>query len=110
MGYNSIEEIKKIRRLLDEFSLKARIIAASTREILNVIEWFGAGAHIVTVTPNLLNGMIVHPYTKETVQQFLTDARKVETQAAEKKAVGVMVVPSMKSHGSDFEFVNKPAK
>jgi len=49
---------------------------ASTREILNVIEWLGAGAHIVTVLPDLLKGMIVHPYSKETVKMFLDDALK----------------------------------
>jgi transaldolase len=31
----------------------------------------------VTVPPDLLKGMIVHPYTKETVQMFLRDAEKV---------------------------------
>ncbi|PIQ85238.1 MAG: transaldolase [Candidatus Omnitrophica bacterium CG11_big_fil_rev_8_21_14_0_20_45_26] len=76
MGYNAIDEIKKLRRLLDEFQLKAKIIAASTREILNVVEWLGAGAHIVTVLPNLLEGMIVHPYSKETVQMFLRDGER----------------------------------
>lgn len=77
MGYNSIEEIKKARKVIDDFGLKAKIIVGSTREVLNVIEWLIAGAHIVTVTPNLLEGMIVHPYSKETVQQFLRDAKKV---------------------------------
>ncbi|MCC6759549.1 MAG: transaldolase [Candidatus Omnitrophica bacterium] len=76
MGYNSVEEIKKLRHLLDRFQLKAKIIAASTREVLNVVEWLSAGADIVTVTPNFIEGMIVHPYTKETVQMFLNDAAK----------------------------------
>lgn len=77
MGYNSIEEIVKLRDVLDEFELKSKIICASTREILNIIEWLNAGAHIVTVLPNLLEGMIVHPYSKETVKQFLDDAVKL---------------------------------
>ena len=77
MGYNSIEEIKKLRKLLDDFKLKAKIICGSTREVLNIVEWLGAGAHIVTVVPELLNGMIVHPYSKETVKQFLSDAVKL---------------------------------
>ena len=77
MGYNSIEEIKKLRKLLDDFKLKAKIICGSTREVLNIVEWLGAGAHIVTVVPELLNGMIVHPYSKETVKQFLWDASKL---------------------------------
>ena len=78
MGYNCIEEIKKARKLIDELKLKAQIIAASTREILNVVEWLVAGAHIVTVAPKLLEGMIVHPYSKETVSQFIRDAERLE--------------------------------
>ncbi|MHA1394241.1 MAG: transaldolase family protein [Promethearchaeota archaeon] len=76
MGYNACIEIKKLRKVLDDFELKAKIIIGSTREVLNVIEWLGAGAHIVTVVPKFIEGMIVHPYSKETVQQFLRDAEK----------------------------------
>jgi transaldolase len=78
MGYNCCEEIRKIRKLLDDFGLKSKIIVGSTREVLNVVEWLEAGAHIVTVAPNLIEGMIVHPYSKETVQMFLGDAKKIE--------------------------------
>lgn len=77
MGYNAYEEIAKLRQVLDLQGLNAKIIAASTREILNVIEWLEAGAHIVTVLPNLLEGMLVHPYSKETVKMFLDDAVKL---------------------------------
>ena len=52
-------------------------MVGSTREILNITEWLEAGAHIVIVPPDLLKGMIVHPYTKETVQMFLRDSKKV---------------------------------
>lgn len=78
MGYDPREEIVKARDLIDSFGLKAHIIVGSTREVLNVVEWLHAGAHIVTVVPNLIEGMIVHPYSKETVQMFLADARKCE--------------------------------
>lgn len=76
MGYNAIEEIKKLRILLDRHKLKAKIILASTREVLNIVEWLCAGADIVTVSPHFIEGMFVHPYTKETVQMFLADAQK----------------------------------
>jgi transaldolase len=78
MGYNSCEEIRKLRNVLEAVDSEAQIIVGSTREVLNVIEWIEAGAHIVTVVPNLLQGMLVHPYTKETVKMFLRDAAKVE--------------------------------
>ncbi len=73
MGYNSCDEIAKLRNVLDATGSKAQIIVGSTREVLNIIEWIEAGAHIVTVTPGLIKGMIVHPYSKETVQMFLRD-------------------------------------
>lgn len=74
MGYNTCSEISKLRQVLDKFNLKSKIIVGSTREALNVIEWLTSGAHIVTVTPNLIEKMIIHPYSKETVQMFLNDA------------------------------------
>ena len=77
MGYNCTDEISKLRILLDKFDLNSKIIVGSTREILNVVEWFIAGAHIVTATPGLIEGMIIHPYSKETVQMFLDDAIKL---------------------------------
>ncbi|MFH1445570.1 MAG: transaldolase family protein [Nanoarchaeota archaeon] len=77
MGHDAKVEIRKLRKLLDEHKLKAKIIAASTREVINVIDWLEAGAHIVTVLPPFLNGMLVHPYTKETVKMFLDDAVKL---------------------------------
>jgi transaldolase len=78
MGYNACGEIARLRKLLDQFGMKTQIIAGSTREVLNVLEWLEAGAHIITVVPKILEGMLVHPYTKETVQMFLRDAAKAE--------------------------------
>ncbi|PYM91252.1 MAG: transaldolase [Candidatus Rokuibacteriota bacterium] len=80
MGYNVCSEVAKLRKLLDQFDLRARIIVGSTREVLNIVEWLEAGAHIVTAVPNLLEGMLVHPYTKETVKMFLQDGAKLEAK------------------------------
>lgn len=78
MGYDACEEIRKARLVFDDHQLSTKIIVGSTREILNVIEWLEAGAHFVTVLPDLLWGMIRHPYTKETVKTFLAEAKKLE--------------------------------
>ncbi len=78
MGYDAVDQVRILRRLLDQHKLKAQIIAASTREILNVVQWLDAGAHIVTVQPQFIDGMIVHPYSKETVKMFLDDAAKAK--------------------------------
>jgi len=86
MGYNACGEIARLRKVLDAFDLKAKIIVGSTREILNVLEWLEAGAHIVTVVPNLLRGMLVHPYSKETVQMFLRDAARAEEMLEKRRS------------------------
>jgi transaldolase len=78
MGYDVREELRKARILIDRCHLNAQIIAGSTREVLNVVEWLDAGAHVVTVLPDFLRGMLVHPYSKETVQQFLRDAARLD--------------------------------
>lgn len=78
MGYQASDEIRKLRKLLDTFDLKSKIIVGSTREVLNITDWLHAGAHIVTVLPKFLDSMIVHPYSKETVQMFLKDAQALE--------------------------------
>jgi len=80
MGYNCVEEIRKARRVFESQNIRSKIIVGSTREVLNVIEWLEAGAHFVTVVPELIKGMIVHPYSQETVRQFLEDARKAEQE------------------------------
>ncbi len=77
MGYDSIIEIKKLRNVLDSLNLNSKIIVGSTREVINIFDWINAGAHIVTSTPHLLNSMIIHPYTKETVKMFMDDAKKI---------------------------------
>ncbi len=77
MGYDSRAEVQRLRRLLDSFASPAKIIVGSTREVLNIVEWFEAGADIVTAVPGLLEGMLVHPYSKETVKSFLEDAARL---------------------------------
>jgi transaldolase len=83
MGYDSCIEIARLRRVLDSQKLASKIIVGSTREVLNVIEWIEAGAHIVTVVPDLVAGMLVHPYSKETVQMFMRDAAATSLEEIE---------------------------
>ena len=51
MGYNACGEITKLRKVLDSFELRAKIIVGSTREILNIIEWLEAGRIRASTAP-----------------------------------------------------------
>ena len=86
MGYDAAGEIRRLRQLLDAFASPAKIIAGSTREVLNIIQWFEAGADIVTALPALVEGMLVHPYSKETVQMFLKDGQRLAGGSLKVKA------------------------
>jgi transaldolase len=77
MGYDSAHEVERLRKLLDMNNLESKIICASTREVLNVTQWMEAGGHVVTVAPDIMAKLIPHPYTKETVQMFMNDAKKL---------------------------------
>lgn len=77
MGYDACREITQLRELIDRFGLDTQIIVGSTREVFNILQWFNAGAHIVTATPKLVEGMIIHAYSKETVRQFVRDGEKL---------------------------------
>jgi transaldolase len=77
MGHDAGREIRALRALLDAFGSPAKIIVGSTREVRNILDWFEAGAHIVTAVPKLLEGMLIHPYSKETVKMFLEDGKRL---------------------------------
>ena len=83
MGHDEIYEIRRAKELLMREKPQTELIGASVREVKNVADWLLAGCDIVTVTPNILEKMIVHPRTKETVTQFLNDAKKLKERKKE---------------------------
>ena len=66
---------------LDRWDLHARIIVGSVRETMNVQDAAEAGAHIITVPPALLEKLIDHRYSRDTVRGFNEDARAVRLAA-----------------------------
>jgi transaldolase len=57
-----------------------KIIWASPRELLNIFHAIKSGAHIITITKDILNKAYLidkdlEEYSKETVNMFLTDAK-----------------------------------
>ena len=57
-----------------------RVLWASPREVINVLQAQEAGAHIITVTPELLAkvrllGRDLHDVSLDTVRMFYSDAK-----------------------------------
>lgn len=62
--------IKNCRDFIDREGFKTKIICGSIREPQDISECLVAGAHIVTVTPKILEQMSFHPKTEETITEF----------------------------------------
>jgi transaldolase len=75
-GGNAPEVIRKSVDWLEHWKYKSKIIVGSIRSVGDVLSAAIAGAHIITIPPQFLNKMADHKYTRETVRQFVTDAKK----------------------------------
>jgi transaldolase len=77
-GYNGIETIRKMRQLLDAFDLKKTIlIAASIKDVDQVIESILAGAHSVAVPFYVFEAMCEHPLTEKGLAGFTDEYKKI---------------------------------
>lgn len=54
------------------------LIVGSIRTVGNVMDAVNAGAHILTITPAVLEKMLEHEFSRKTVQQFEVDAKKLK--------------------------------
>ncbi len=69
--------IKDVRDWLDQYHIEtSEIIVGSVRSPENVEYWSRAGAHILTIPPEIIAKLLQGARSKETIQQFLDDAQK----------------------------------
>ena len=78
-GGDATSTISSVRAWLDLWGVDCpktpEIIVGSSRTTKNISDWSGSGAHMLTVTPPVLSKMLLNARTKETVAQFLDDAK-----------------------------------
>ena len=73
----ALKVLKNIRDWLDFYKFQGiELIVGSVRSPENVELWARSGAHILTIPPDVLSKCLSSARTKETVDQFLTDAKK----------------------------------
>ncbi|MCR4440657.1 MAG: fructose-6-phosphate aldolase [Peptococcaceae bacterium] len=73
IGFDGMSLVADIAAVYEIHSLKARVIAASIRHPLHVVEAAKAGAHIATIPYKVLLQMIEHPVTRIGIERFLAD-------------------------------------
>ncbi|MFC2072259.1 transaldolase family protein [Chloroflexota bacterium] len=75
-GGNTPEVIRNSVEWLERWKYKSKIIIGSIRSVGDILTAAMAGAHIITIPPQFLSKMADHKYTRETVRQFVDDAKK----------------------------------
>jgi len=70
---DGVEVVSDIINLFEIHDINARIIAASFKNVRQVLEIGLAGAQAVTVAPDIFRKMIEHPLVDSSVEQFIRD-------------------------------------
>jgi len=79
ISFNGLELVRQIRGIYDNYDeIETRIIVASVRNPIHVIEAGLMGAEIVTIPPSIIEQMVKHPLTDKGIAQFLEDAKKIK--------------------------------
>lgn len=73
IGSNGIIIIKDISEIFKIHSIGTKIIAASIRNPIHIIEAAKAGADIATVPPKVIDNLIKHPLTDSGIVRFIKD-------------------------------------
>ncbi len=79
-GQEGMALIREIIQIFKNYQFETKVLVASIRHPLHVIEAGKVGAHIVTLPPEVLRKMMIHPLTDKGLTAFLNDWEKVKTQ------------------------------
>ena len=80
VGQDGMELVRQILTIYDNYGYATRVISASVRHPLHVLDAALAGAHIATVPYKILTQLLGHPLTDKGIAAFLTDWEKKKGQ------------------------------
>jgi len=76
VGQDGMELVQQILTIFANYGFSTKIIAASVRHPLHVLDAALAGAHIATVPFKILKQLLNHPLTDKGIEAFLKDWEK----------------------------------
>ncbi len=77
VGHVGMDLARQIKTIYDNYGFKTEIIVAAVRHPLHVLETALAGAHICTMSFDVLKQLYDHPLTDLGIEMFLKDWSKV---------------------------------
>jgi transaldolase len=79
-GQDGMSLIKEIVQIFRNYDFSTEVLVASIRHPLHVIEAGKIGAEVVTLPPDILAKMIMHPLTDKGLAAFLDDWEKLKKE------------------------------
>jgi len=77
-GNKGMDVIRDTMQIFKAFEIKSKVISASIRNPIHVIESAKAGCDTATIPFDVLDKMIKHPLTDKGIQKFLDDWKKAK--------------------------------
>jgi transaldolase len=76
IGHNGLTIIHQIRTIFDNYSFDTKILAASIRHPMHILDAAQIGADVATVPPEPLFKLFDHPLTTQGIDAFNNDVRQ----------------------------------
>jgi transaldolase len=76
-GSDGMQVVRDSLEIFKNYSINTKIIAASIRNPIHVLNAAKAGCHIATIPPDIINLMIKHKLTDIGLEQFISDWKKI---------------------------------
>jgi transaldolase len=80
VGQEGMILIKEIVQIFKNYKFETEVLVASIRHPLHVVEAGKIGAQIVTLPPDILGKMLMHPLTEKGLAAFLSDWEKLKKE------------------------------
>jgi len=82
IGHNGLTIIDQIRTIFDNYGLQTKILAASIRHPMHILDAAQIGADVATIPTGPLLKLFDHPLTKNGIDAFMKDASEWATTTA----------------------------
>lgn len=78
IGWNGLSLVKEIKEIFVAHNIQTKIIAASIRNPIHVVEAAKSGADIGTLPPSVIKQLIKHPLTDIGIKRFEEDWKSIK--------------------------------
>ena len=81
IGHDGMAVVKSIVSIFRNYQLKTKVLVASIRHPVHVVQAAEIGADVVTLPPDILGKMMKHPLTDKGLEAFLSDWEKIRSES-----------------------------